>query len=75
MGHTGLPARYTAQLWMSAAAGALVGWTIKRALPPIHPIAAAAVILGAYGGVFIGATIALGVPEASAATRVFGLRR
>ena len=69
VGPTGLPVRYVAQLWAAAAAGAVVGWGIKLALPPLHPIVVAVVVLGAYGGVFLGATIALRVPEAAAATR------
>jgi len=66
IGHTGLPARYVAELWTSAGAGSLVGWLIKLALPPMHPIAVAVVVLGAYGLVFLGATIVLRVPEARA---------
>jgi len=64
VGRTGLPARYVAELWLSAAAGALVGWLIKLALPALHPIAAAVIVLGAYGLVFVGATVLLRVPEA-----------
>src|SRR5262249_14197964 len=66
IGHTGLPAAYVATLWRSAAAGAGVGWAIKLALPSLHPIAVATLILGSYGAVYLGATIALRVPEASA---------
>jgi len=76
IGRTGLTAGYVAQLWMSAAAGALVGWAIKLALPPLHPIVVAVVVLGAYGIVFLGATAALRLPEAAAATRrLVALRR
>src|SRR5262249_22904309 len=55
IGRTGLAAPYVATLWGSAAAGAAAGWAIKLALPPLHPIAAAALILGAYGAVYLGA--------------------
>ena len=76
IGRTGLTAGYVARLWMSAAAGALVGWAIKLALPPLHPIIVAVVVLGAYGAVFIGAAMLLRVPEAAAATRrLVALRR
>jgi putative peptidoglycan lipid II flippase len=76
IGDTGLPLSYVAQLWSSAAAGAAVAWAIKLGLPPLHPIIAAIVILGAYGALFIGATVALRVPEASAAlARIVKFRR
>ena len=70
VGHTGLPGRYVAELWTSATAGALAGWMIKLALPPMHPVIVAVVVLGAYGVVFVGATMLMGVPEAAAATRM-----
>jgi len=67
IGHTGLPAPYVAKLWTSAAAGAALGWAIKLALPPLHPIVTATLILGAYGAVYIAATVLLRIPEASSA--------
>jgi putative peptidoglycan lipid II flippase len=74
IGRTGLPATYVAKLWTSAAAAAAVAWIAKIALPPVHPIVTAIVVLAPYGVVFFGAAIALGVGEASAVvTRV--LRR
>jgi putative peptidoglycan lipid II flippase len=67
IGVTGLPFAFVATLWGSAAAGAAAGWGLKLTLPAMHPIAIATVVLGAYGVIYIGATIALGVPEARAA--------
>jgi len=64
IGDTGLDAPFVAQLWGSAAAGAALGWLLKLALGPRHPVVVAAIVLGAYGLVYIGATVALGVPEA-----------
>jgi putative peptidoglycan lipid II flippase len=64
IGRTGLSPSYVAALWSSAAAGAAVGWAIKLALPALHPVLAAVLILGPYGVVFAGMTLALGVPEA-----------
>ena len=58
---------YVATLWGSAAAGAAVGWALKLAMPALHPIVIAAIVLGAYGVIYIGATIVLRVPEASTA--------
>jgi len=69
IGRTGLSPSYVASLWLSAAAGAAVGWAIKLALPALHPVLAAVLILGPYGLVFAGMTLALGVPEARALLR------
>ena len=67
IGRTGLPARYVAKLWASAAGAAGAAWIAKLALPPVHPVITAIVVLAPYGVVFFGATMALGVGEASAA--------
>jgi putative peptidoglycan lipid II flippase len=67
IGHTGLPVDYTIKLWSAAIAGAIVAWFMKLALPPMHPILAAILILGPYGIVFLGATLVLRITEASAA--------
>ena len=64
IGRTGLPVSYVAKLWTSAVAGAAVAWGIKLALPALHPIVAGVVILGAYGLVYFGLAIALGISEA-----------
>jgi putative peptidoglycan lipid II flippase len=64
IGDTGLDAPFVAQLWGSAAAGAVLGWTLKLALGPREPVVVAAIVLGAYGLIYIGVTVALGVPEA-----------
>ncbi len=67
IGHSGLPFTYTTRLWAASLAGAIVGWIAKLALPALSPIPAAIVILGGYGGVFLLATFALRIPEASGA--------
>jgi len=67
IGRTGLPARYVAQLWGSAAAAAVIGWGVKIALPPLHPILTAILVLGPYGVVFFALTFLLRIPEASGA--------
>jgi len=66
IGHTGLSVDYTIKLWGTAIAGAVVAWLMKLALPPMHPILAAILILGPYGIVFLGGTLALRIGEASA---------
>jgi putative peptidoglycan lipid II flippase len=74
IGRTGLPSALVAKLWASAASAAAVAWIAKIALPRVHPVVTALVVLTPYGIVFFGATLALGVGEASlAAARI--LRR
>jgi putative peptidoglycan lipid II flippase len=73
IGATGLPASLGLRLWCSAFAAAAVAWAIKLALPAVHPIARAALILVPFAGVYLGVTIALRVPEARRLlTRVTG---
>ncbi len=67
IGRTGLTVVFTAKLWTSALAGAAIAWGIKLALPRLHPIIAAAVILAPYGLVYLGLTMLLKVPEATGA--------
>jgi len=64
IGDTGLTVPYVVQLWGAAAAGAAGAWTLKLTIGPRNPILLAAVVLGAYGVVYIGATVGLRVPEA-----------
>jgi len=63
IGDTGLPAAFVGQLWVSAAGGAALGWVLKLALGPRQPVFVAVIVLGAYGLVYIGATVAMRVPE------------
>jgi putative peptidoglycan lipid II flippase len=64
IGRTGLPAKYVAQLWGSAMAGAAIAWGVKILLPPAHPILTAIAVLGPYGLVFLAMTLVLRIPEA-----------
>jgi putative peptidoglycan lipid II flippase len=64
IGRTGLPFAYVATLWGSAAIAAALAWGAKLAIGVLHPIVSAAIVLGVYGVVFIGATLLLRVPEA-----------
>ena len=64
IGRTGLPAAYLSKLWVAAAAGAAVAWAIKIAIPPVHPVVTAILVLGPFGIVYLGATWLLGVGEA-----------
>jgi putative peptidoglycan lipid II flippase len=67
IGPSGLPVPFAAKLWTAAAIAAAIAFGIKRALPPLHPIVVAIVVLGIYGVVFLGMTFALRIPEASGA--------
>jgi putative peptidoglycan lipid II flippase len=65
IGRTGLPAAYVTQLWAAALAAAAAAWSVKLAIPTLHPIVTAVLVLGPYGLVFFGATFAMRIPEAS----------
>jgi putative peptidoglycan lipid II flippase len=69
IGRTGLAASYVAKLWTSAAAAAAAGWGAKLAIPALHPVLTAILVLGPYGVIFFGMTFALHIPEAASATR------
>jgi putative peptidoglycan lipid II flippase len=64
IGSTGLPAAYVAKLWIAAAAGAAVAWTLKLLVSPMHPIPLATIVLGGYGITYFAVTSVLGLPEA-----------
>jgi putative peptidoglycan lipid II flippase len=71
-----LPAAFVARLWTAAAAGAAAGWAIRLAIPALHPVVTAILVLGPYGLVFLAMTFALGIPEAKTAlTRVSRFKR
>jgi putative peptidoglycan lipid II flippase len=75
IGRTGLPVMYVGRLWAASAAGAAGAWFVKVSLPPLHPALAAVAILGVFGLLFIGLTLALRLPEAQAAVRAPFTRR
>jgi putative peptidoglycan lipid II flippase len=64
IGATGLAGGLTLRLWLAAALAAGAGWLIRAALPPLHPIPEAILVLGAFGSVYLGAAALAGVPEA-----------
>jgi putative peptidoglycan lipid II flippase len=69
IGPTGLPASYVAKLWTAAALGAAVAWAVKLTLPALPPVVAAVLIIGPYGVVFLGMTLALRVEGALSTVR------
>lgn len=54
---------YQIRLWLIGAVGAGIAWLVKLSLPAGHPIARAAAILGTYGAVYVGLTLAVGMRE------------
>ena len=67
IGECHLPKGLLPRLWTSAALAAAAGLGAKLAVPAAQPILRAMVVLGLFGTVYLGATVALGVPEASQA--------
>ncbi len=77
IGTTGLPFSFVTKLWTAAILAAALGWGIKLGLArvfPLHPIPAAAVILGPYGVTYFLLAAGLGVTEARGVITKF-LRR
>lgn len=77
IGTTGLPFSFVTKLWIAALLAAGLGWGIKLVLArvfPLHPIPAAAVILGPYGVTYFLLAAGLGVTEARGVITKF-LRR
>ncbi|HEY7612110.1 MAG TPA: murein biosynthesis integral membrane protein MurJ [Gemmatimonadales bacterium] len=69
IGATRLPAGLIGRLWLAAGVAATAGWLVRAVLPPMHPIGAAVVVLGAFVLAYVGMAIAMGVPEARALVR------
>ena len=75
IGRTGLPPSYFLKLAVSALIGAACAWAVKLALPVVHPILAAIMILGVYGLVYFGMSAAFKIPEMSSVFSRLRLRR
>jgi putative peptidoglycan lipid II flippase len=69
IGVTGLPGGFIARLWAAAGAAAAAGWLMRSALPPLHPIAEAALVLAAFGLAYFAVAAASRLPEARAVLR------
>ena len=74
IGHTGLPVAFVTALWGTAGAAATVAWGAKLALAPLHPILTAMVVLVPYATVYVGAALALRLPEVDVVRRRLGFR-
>ncbi|HET7785287.1 MAG TPA: murein biosynthesis integral membrane protein MurJ [Myxococcales bacterium] len=62
-----LPKGLLPRLWGAAALAVALALGLKSVLPAMHPILRAALVLGVFGGTYLGATLAMGVAEASRA--------
>jgi putative peptidoglycan lipid II flippase len=69
IGVTGLPGRLVATLWAAALAGAIAGWGVRVLTGGAPGFVSRALVLAVCGGVYLVATLALGVPEARSALR------
>ena len=75
IGRTGLPASYVVKLWSAAIAGAAAAWAVKLSIPAMPPIAAAILIVGPYGLIFIASTVVLRVEGGMSTLRLLLRRR
>lgn len=75
IGVTGLPFSLTARLWASAAIAGAAAFGVKQVFYSSSHIVNAVVVLGAFGLVYLGATLALKVPEATVLLRRLKLAR
>jgi putative peptidoglycan lipid II flippase len=69
IGPTGLAVALTVRLWGAAGLAAAAAWALRPVVTPSHPVLAALLLLGVYGGVYFLITARLGIPEAAAVIR------
>jgi putative peptidoglycan lipid II flippase len=69
IGTTHLPSGLIIRLWLAAGLAGAAGWLLRAALPPLHPIPMAGLVLLGFGLVYFGVGAAAGVPEARAVLR------
>jgi putative peptidoglycan lipid II flippase len=61
IGRTGLPAAKMLALWTSALAGAAAAWGVRLAIPWTGPLARGALILPAFGVIYLACTALFGI--------------
>ena len=69
IGEAHLPRGLLPRLWAAALLATSLAWGLKLMLPPLHPAFRAALVLGLFGLTYLGASLAMGVPEARSALR------
>jgi putative peptidoglycan lipid II flippase len=75
IGRIELPSMFLPRLWAAAAMAAAAAWGIKIVLPPMSPVLTGGLTLGPYCLVYLGLTLALGVPQARGLLQRAGIRR
>jgi putative peptidoglycan lipid II flippase len=63
IGVTGVSLPFMARVWVSAIIAGAAAYGTKRIVPDVSHIVTGVVVLGVFGLVYLGATMALGVPE------------
>jgi putative peptidoglycan lipid II flippase len=69
IGKTGVPVPLSARLWTAAAIAATVAFGLKQLLSISSSVITAVLVLGTFGFVYLAATLALKVPEATVLLR------
>ena len=69
IGNTGVPLSLSARLWAAATVAAAAAFGLKQVLSIPSNVLTAALVLGAFGAVYLAATIALKVSEATVLLR------
>jgi putative peptidoglycan lipid II flippase len=64
IGECHLPRGLLPRLWGAAALATALALGLKLALPPMHPVLRAALVLGLFGATYLGAALLLGIDEA-----------
>ena len=70
-----LPPRLLPRLWGAAAVAAALAFGVKLAAPPMSPILLGGLTLGPYCLIYLGLTLALGIPQARGLLRRAGIGR
>jgi len=66
IGRARLPGPLLARLWSAAIVCAAIALAVESGCGDVHPVVAAVVVLGSFGGLYLASTLALGVAEARA---------
>lgn len=69
IGRTGLARPYLLRVTGSATVAAALAWAVRLVMPPWHPVAVAALVLGTFAGAYLAMARALGVQEATVSLR------
>ncbi len=72
IGKTGLRPKFLLALWGAAGLGAAAGWGAKIAIGDIHPIVAAFLVLGLFGGIYLACAMLMKIPEIRGVTARLG---